>query len=483
MNKRLILKTLSKLMVAESFFLLFPTLISLLYNEHRNALVFLIVASVNFAVFLPFSFVKPKSDKIYAKEGFAIVALSWIMWAAVGALPFYICKTIPTYIDCFFEAVSGLTTTGATVLSEISSLPKGILFWRSFTHWIGGMGVLVFVMAIVSLSENSMNLMRAEVPGPSVGKLVPRGMKTAKLLYTIYIVLTIIEVIFLLAGGMSLYDSVTHAFSTAGTGGFSTKTQSVAYYNSAYIDGVISVFMLLFGINFNMYYFILMKNIKAVFKDEELRFYLATVAICTLIILSNVYHLYDNILQAFRYVFFQVSSVITTTGFITADFTKWPMLSQMILLLLMMTGCCGGSTGGGFKLARVLILSKIFKSERKNMLNPNAVNQITMNSKPIPASVRKGVVACFIAYIAVLISSTLLISIQDIDIVTNLTAVITCVGNVGPGLGKIVGPVGNFGSLPGFTKLVLSADMLLGRLEFFPLIMLFSPTLWKRKFL
>lgn len=483
MNKRLILKTLSKLMAAESFFLLFPALISLLYGECGNALVFLIVAFLNLAVFIPFSFVKPKSDKIYAKEGFAIVALAWIMWAAVGALPFYITKTMPTYIDCFFETVSGLTTTGATVLSEISSLPKGILFWRSFTHWIGGMGVLVFVMAIVSLSENSMNLMRAEVPGPSVGKLVPRGMKTAKLLYTIYIVLTLIEVIFLLAGGMSLYDSVTHAFSTAGTGGFSTKTQSVAYYNSAYIDGVIAVFMFLFGVNFNMYYFILMKNIKAVFKDEELRFYFATVAVCTLIILLNVYHLYDNILQAFRYVFFQVSSVITTTGFVTADFTKWPMLSQVILLLLMMTGCCGGSTGGGFKLARVLILSKIFKSERKNMLNPNAVNQITMNNKPVPASVRKGVVACFIAYIAVLISSTLLISIQDIDLVTNLTAVITCVGNVGPGLGEIVGPVGNFGSLPCFTKLILSADMLLGRLEFFPLIMLFSPTLWKRKFL
>jgi len=483
MNKRLILKTLSKLMITESVLLILPMIVSLIYKETREALVFLLVALLNLFLFLPLLRLVPKSDKIYAKEGFAIVALSWILWSAIGALPFYFSGTMTNYIDCFFETVSGLTTTGATVLTEISSLPKGILFWRSFTHWIGGMGVLVFVMAIVSLSENSMNLMRAEVPGPSVGKLVPRGMKTAKLLYTIYIVLTILQVIFLYSGGMSLYDSINHAFATAGTGGFSVKTESVAYYDSAYIDGVITVFMLLFGINFNMYYFILLKNIKAVFKDEELRFYIGTVTVATLLIVLNITPLYENILEAFRYGVFQVSSIITTTGFVTADFSKWPMFSQIILMLLMLTGCCAGSTGGGLKLARVLILSKILKNERKNMLNPRTVNQVKMNGKPVPLTVQRGVMACFIIYVAVLLVSILLVSFENLDFTTTITSVITCVGNVGPGLGSIVGPAGNFSSLSDFTKIILSADMLLGRLEFFPLIMLFSPTLWKRKFL
>lgn len=483
MNKRLILKTLSKLMITESVLMMLPMFVSLIYGESKNAVIFLIVSFVNFIVFFPLTKLIPKSDKIYTKEGFAIVAAAWIMWAVVGAFPFYLSGILTSYTDCFFETVSGLTTTGATVLSEISSLPKGILFWRSFTHWIGGMGVLVFVLAIVSLSSNSMDLMRAEVPGPSVGKLVPRGKKTAKLLYTIYIVLTALQIIFLCAGGMPLYDSITHAFATAGTGGFSVKTESIAYYNSAYTDGVITVFMLLFGINFNMYYFIIIKNIKAIFHDEELRFYIGTVMICTVLIMLNVRHLYINLAETFRYVIFQVSSIITTTGFVTADFGQWPMFSQMILLFLMLTGCCAGSTGGGIKLARVLILSKILKNERKNMLNSRTVNQVKINGKVVPVKVQSGVVASFIIYIAVILISVLLVSIQSPDFTTTLTSVITCIGNVGPGLGKIVGPVGNFSSLTSFTKLVLSADMLLGRLEFFPLVILFSPSLWRRKFL
>lgn len=483
MNKRLILKTLSKLMVAESVLMMLPMAVSFFYNETKVALVFLLVALFNLVLFFPLLMLVPKSDKIYAKEGFAIVALLWIMWAAVGALPFYFSGTLTNYVDCFFETVSGLTTTGATVFTEIASLPRGILFWRSFTHWIGGMGVLVFVMAIVSLSENSMNLMRAEVPGPSVGKLVPRGMKTAKLLYTIYIVLTLIEILLLWAGKMPLFDSINHAFATAGTGGFSIRNESIAYYNSAYIDGVITVFMLLFGINFNMYYFILLKNVKAVFKDEELKYYLGIVAVATVLIVANITPLYKNIAEAFRYGVFQVSSVITTTGFVTADFSNWPMFSQIILMILMFTGCCAGSTGGGIKIARVVILSKILKNERKNMLNPRTVNQVKLNGKPVPMSVQKGVMACFIVYVGVLLISIIFVSLENLDFITTLTSVITCVGNVGPGLGKIVGPVGNFSSLSDFSKLVLSADMLLGRLEFFPLIMLFSPSLWKRKFL
>lgn len=483
MNKRLIIKNLSKLMTAEAFLMLLPALVSVIYKEYRIAIIFTLTAAVIFALFLPLSLVIPRGNKIYAKEGFAIVALAWITWSLAGAVPFYISGVIPNYIDCFFETVSGLTTTGATILTEITSLPKGILFWRSFTHWIGGMGVLVFVMAVVRLSENSMNLMRAEVPGPTVGKLVPRGGKSAKILYGMYLALTLLEIVFLLLGKMPLFDSINHAFSTAGTGGFSIKNESIAYYNSAYIDGVITVFMFLFGVNFNIYYFIILKNLRAAFKDEELKVYFAVVACFTLIISFNILPLYKGFGEAFRYASFQVCSVISTTGFITYDFTLWPQLSQMLLLFLMITGACAGSTGGGIKIIRVVMLSKMIKTECKNLLNPREVHQIKINEKAVQPAVVRGSATFFIIYFAVLVSSVFAISAFNVDLVTNLSSVMTCIGNVGPGLGKIVGPVGNFSTLPEFVKIVLCADMLFGRLEFFPIIMIFSPRLWSRKFL
>ena len=483
MNKRLIIKNLSKLMTAEAFLMLLPALVSVIYKEYRIAIIFTLTAAVIFALFLPLSLVIPRGNKIYAKEGFAIVALAWITWSLAGAVPFYISGVIPNYIDCFFETVSGLTTTGATILTEITSLPKGILFWRSFTHWIGGMGVLVFVMAVVRLSENSMNLMRAEVPGPTVGKLVPRGGKSAKILYGMYLALTLLEIVFLLLGKMPLFDSINHAFSTAGTGGFSIKNESIAYYNSAYIDGVITVFMFLFGVNFNIYYFIILKNLRAAFKDEELKVYFAIVACFTLIISFNILPLYKGFGEAFRYASFQVCSVISTTGFITYDFTLWPQLSQMLLLFLMITGACAGSTGGGIKIIRVVMLSKMIKTECKNLLNPREVHQIKINEKAVQPAVVRGSATFFIIYFAVLVSSVFAISAFNVDLVTNLSSVMTCIGNVGPGLGKIVGPVGNFSTLPEFVKIVLCADMLFGRLEFFPIIMIFSPRLWSRKFL
>ncbi len=483
MNKRLIIKNLSKLMTAEAFLMLLPALVSVIYKEYRIAIIFTLTAAVIFALFLPLSLVIPRGNKIYAKEGFAIVALAWITWSLAGAVPFYISGVIPNYIDCFFETVSGLTTTGATILTEITSLPKGILFWRSFTHWIGGMGVLVFVMAVVRLSENSMNLMRAEVPGPTVGKLVPRGGKSAKILYGMYLALTLLEIVFLLLGKMPLFDSINHAFSTAGTGGFSIKNESIAYYNSAYIDGVITVFMFLFGVNFNIYYFIILKNLRAAFKDEELKVYFAVVACFTLIISFNILPLYKGFGEAFRYASFQVCSVISTTGFITYDFTLWPQLSQMLLLFLMITGACAGSTGGGIKIIRVVMLSKMIKTECKNLLNPREVHQIKINGKAVQPAVVRGSATFFIIYFAVLVSSVFAISAFNVDLVTNLSSVMTCIGNVGPGLGKIVGPVGNFSTLPEFVKIVLCADMLFGRLEFFPIIMIFSPRLWSRKFL
>lgn len=483
MNKRLIIKNLSKLMTAEAFLMLLPALVSVIYKEYRIAIIFTLTAAVIFALFLPLSLVIPRGNKIYAKEGFAIVALAWITWSLAGAVPFYISGVIPNYIDCFFETVSGLTTTGATILTEITSLPKGILFWRSFTHWIGGMGVLVFVMAVVRLSENSMNLMRAEVPGPTVGKLVPRGGKSAKILYGMYLALTLLEIVFLLLGKMPLFDSINHAFSTAGTGGFSIKNESIAYYNSAYIDGVITVFMFLFGVNFNIYYFIILKNLRAAFKDEELKVYFAVVACFTLIISFNILPLYKGFGEAFRYASFQVCSVISTTGFITYDFTLWPQLSQMLLLFLMITGACAGSTGGGIKIIRVVMLSKMIKTECKNLLNPREVHQIKINGKAVQPAVVRGSATFFIIYFTVLVSSVFAISAFNVDLVTNLSSVMTCIGNVGPGLGKIVGPVGNFSTLPEFVKIVLCADMLFGRLEFFPIIMIFSPRLWSRKFL
>mgnify|MGYP004512497857 FL=1 len=483
MNKRLIIKNLSKLMTAEAFLMLLPALVSVIYKEYRIAIIFTLTAAVIFALFLPLSLVIPRGNKIYAKEGFAIVALAWITWSLAGAVPFYISGVIPNYIDCFFETVSGLTTTGATILTEITSLPKGILFWRSFTHWIGGMGVLVFVMAVVRLSENSMNLMRAEVPGPTVGKLVPRGGKSAKILYGMYLALTLLEIVFLLFGKMPLFDSINHAFSTAGTGGFSIKNESIAYYNSAYIDGVITVFMFLFGVNFNIYYFMILKNLRAAFKDEELKVYFAVVTCFTLIISLNILPLYKGFGEALRYASFQVCSVISTTGFITYDFTLWPQLSQMLLLFLMITGACAGSTGGGIKIIRVVMLSKMIKTECKNLLNPREVHQIKINGKAVQPAVVRGSATFFIIYFAVLVSSVLAVSAFNVDLVTNLSSVMTCIGNVGPGLGKIVGPVGNFSSLPEFVKIVLCADMLFGRLEFFPLIMIFSPRLWRRKFL
>ena len=483
MNKRLIIKNLSKLMTAEAFLMLLPALVSVIYKEYRIAIIFTLTAAVIFALFLPLSLVIPRGNKIYAKEGFAIVALAWITWSLAGAVPFYISGVIPNYIDCFFETVSGLTTTGATILTEITSLPKGILFWRSFTHWIGGMGVLVFVMAVVRLSENSMNLMRAEVPGPTVGKLVPRGGKSAKILYGMYLALTLLEIVFLLLGKMPLFDSINHAFSTAGTGGFSIKNESIAYYNSAYIDGVITVFMFLFGVNFNIYYFIILKNLRAAFKDEELKVYFAVVACFTLIISFNILPLYKGFGEAFRYASFQVCSIISTTGFITYDFTLWPQLSQMLLLFLMITGACAGSTGGGIKIIRVVMLSKMIKTECKNLLNPREVHQIKINGKAVQPAVVRGSATFFIIYFAVLVSSVFAISAFNVDLVTNLSSVMTCIGNVGPGLGKIVGPVGNFSTLPEFVKIVLCADMLFGRLEFFPIIMIFSPRLWSRKFL
>ena len=481
MNKKMIVYILGKMMGVEGLLLLIPALVSLIYHE-KSVISFLIVAAILLVIYMVFGRKLPASKQIYGKEGFVIVGLAWILWSAFGALPFVISGSIPYYIDALFETISGFTTTGSTILADIEALPMGISFWRSFTHWIGGMGVLVFVMMITSLDdENAMPLMRAEVPGPEADKLVPKARHTARLLYGMYFVLTAAEVVFLLFGGMNLYDALLHAFSTAGTGGFSSYNASVAHFNSAYIDGVITVFMILFGINFNLYFFLLLKEFKSVFKNEELRAYLGIIAGATVVITCNIAGGYHSLLKAFRYAVFQVASVITTTGFVTADFNKWPELSKCVLLLVMVIGASAGSTGGGIKVSRLLILVKSIRRELKTMIHPKAVNIVKVNGKKMKEETMRGVYVYFIAYILILIVSVLLISINNFDFTTSFTGVLTTLNNVGPGL-NLVGPVENFAKFSDFSKIVFCVDMLIGRLEIFPFLMLFSPSLWSRKF-
>ena len=480
MNYGMIRYILGKMLMIEGVLLLLPALVSLIYGE-KSGFAFLIVAALLLVLFLAMG-KKPKDTMIYAKEGFVIVALAWILWSAFGALPFVISGAIPSYIDAFFETVSGFTTTGSTILTDIEALPRGMNFWRCQTHWIGGMGVLVFVMAIVPLSgKGSMFLMRAEVPGPTCDKLVPKTQSTAKLLYGMYILLSAVQVVFLLFGGMDLYEAVIHTFSTAGTGGFSNMNASIAAFDSAYIDGVITVFMLLFGINFNLYYFLLLKNFVTVFKNEELRAYLGIVAASIALITINIVHLYETQLKAFRYAAFQVASVITTTGFVTADFNLWPEFSKTILLLIMVIGACAGSTGGGMKVSRILILAKTIGKEIRQILHPKSVNVVKLDGKRVNGESIHGVYVYVICYIVILAASVLLITVDNFDFTTNFTAVLTTMSNVGPGLNK-VGPVENFSIFSGFSKLVLSMDMLVGRLEILPILMLLAPQTWRKKF-
>lgn len=480
MNWKMTTYILGRMLGVEALVLLLPAFVGVLYREPIEA--FILTGAILSVFFLLFGLRKPDDSTIYGKEGFIIIACGWILWSIFGALPFYFSEAIPLYVDALFETVSGFTTTGSTILTDIEALPKGMNFWRCLTHWIGGMGVLVFVMVIVSLEEkNSMHLLRAEVPGPEKDKLVPKARESAKILYSMYFGLTALQVILLLFGGMNLYDSVIHAFSTAGTGGFSNRASSIAYYDSAYIDGVITVFMVLFGINFNMYYLILLKKFKAVWKNEEVRAYFGVIAAATIAITFNILHIYETPLKSFRYAVFQVTSIITTTGMATADYNLWPEFSKMILLLIMVIGACAGSTGGGMKVSRILILLKSVKQELKRLTKPKSVNIIKINGKKVSSETIHGVYIYTIAYVAILCVSLLLISLNDFDFATSFSGVLTTLNNVGPGIAG-VGPIENFAAFSSFSKIVFSLDMLIGRLEIFPFLVLFSPDLWRRKF-
>ncbi len=481
MNKKMIIYILGKMLGVEGALLLIPAVVSLIYGE-KTGISFLAVAAVLGVIYLVLGRRKPKNNRIYGKEGFAVVGLAWVLWSLFGALPFVISGAVPNYVDAFFETVSGFTTTGSTILQEIESLPRGINFWRCFTHWIGGMGVLVFVMMVTSLdAENAMPLMRAEVPGPEADKLVPKARSTARILYQMYFALTAVEVVLLMFGGMNLYDALVHSFSTAGTGGFSNRNSSVAFYDSAYIDGVITVFMILFGINFNLYFLLLLKNWKSALKNEELRAYLGIIAAAIAIITVNILNIYENVFHAFRYAAFQVASVITTTGFYTADYELWPELSKAVLLTVMFIGACAGSTGGGIKVCRFVILCKSIRQEIRKILHPNVVTMVKINGKKVNNDTMKGINTFFAAYIFILVISVLIVSIDNFDFATSFSGVLTTINNVGPGISK-VGPVENFHMCSPLSKLVFCFDMLVGRLEIFPYLLLLSPDLWRRRF-
>ena len=480
MNRKMILHILGKMMGVEGLLLLIPALVGLIYQE-KCAVYFVITAAVLAVIFLLTGRKKPENTMLYGKDGLLIVSSAWILWSLFGALPFFLSGSIPNYMDAFFETVSGFTTTGSTILKDVEVLPQCMTFWRSLTHWVGGMGVLVFVMVLTNLDkQSSIHLMRAEVPGPEKDKLVPKSRTTAQILYGMYFILTAIQVVLLLLGGMNLFDSLIHAFGTAGTGGFSNYADSVGHFDSAYLDGVISVFMILFGINFNLYFFLAIREFKLVFKNEELRAYLIIIAGAILMIMANIYPIYGSVGEAFRYSAFQVASIITTTGYATADYMLWPEFSRCVLVALMIIGACASSTGGGIKVSRLLISLKSIYKEIKQMLHPKSVNVVKLNKKKLGEDTIRNVYVYLLAYITLAIVSVLIVSLDNFDFETTVGSVITALGNVGPGLG-MTGPVGSFADYSLLAKFVFCLDMLAGRLEIFPFLMLFS-YIWRKKF-
>ena len=480
MNRRMVFYMIGQIIKLEAAVLLLPALVALLYGE---SCLWAILATAAIALAAGFALTlisRPSSQVIFAREGFVIVALSWLALSAVGALPFFLSGEIPSYIDAFFETVSGFTTTGASILTNVEAMSHGLLFWRSFTHWVGGMGVLVLIMAIVpSVSGRNMHILRAEMPGPVVGKLMPRIRDTAKILYIIYLVMTAAEILLLLVGGMPLFDSVVHAFGTAGTGGFGIKADSIAGY-SPYLQWVIGIFMLLFGVNFNLYYLILIRHAKTALKSRELWLYIAIVVGATAAISLNIAPLYDGLEETVRTALFQVSSIITTTGYATADFNLWPGLSKGILFALMFIGGCAGSTAGGLKVSRVQLLLSTVKRDLRRLLHPRSVGVIKMEGKRLDEVSISGTSAYFILYIVLFTVGCLTLCFEPLGLETNLSAMTACFNNVGPGF-DLVGPAASYAIYSPFSKLVLSFAMLFGRLEIYPLLFVLIPSTWTKK--
>ncbi len=478
MNYSIMIHVLSSVLAFEGLFLLLPCVVALIYGE-AEGLCFLAVALGSIIIGGLGRARKVKSKAFYSKEGLVTVSLSWIIMSLVGALPYFLTGEIPNYVDAVFETVSGFTTTGASIMPDVEILSKCSAFWRCFTNWIGGMGVLVLVLAILPLSGSyNMHIMRAESPGPSVGKLVPKVKTTAMILYGIYAFITAMEVVLLMIAGMSFYEAITLSMATAGTGGFALLNSSIGSYTVA-VQVIITIFMLLCAINFNVYYLVYARKPKEALACEEMRVFLLIVLISTVVITFNIAGMFDNVFIAFQTAAFQVASVITTTGFSTADFDKWPELSRIILLSIMFIGGCAGSTGGGLKVSRFIILLKSLKNEIVSISHPRSVKRVHMEGKVVSDSIIKTAQCYLFAYVIIVIVSTIVISVDGFDITTNLSAVMATFNNIGPGLG-MVGPTGNFSQYSIFSKIILTLDMLIGRLEIFPMFILFSPKMLRR---
>ena len=479
MNYSMVLYILGYILQFESAFLMLPALVSLIYQEEAG-IPFVITAAICLVLGIVFTHKKPSSSTVYTREGFVTVALSWIVMSIFGAIPFVLNGDIPYYVDALFETVSGFTTTGSSILSDVESLSHASLFWRSFSHWIGGMGVFVFIMSILPLMGGStINLMKAESPGPSVSRLVPHIKDTAKILYGIYLAITLLEIVILCALGMPLFESLLTSFGTTGTGGFGFRNDSFASFSPA-IQNTVTTFMILSGINYTFYFCILSRRIKDAFRIEEVRWYLFLIFASVGMITYNIRPLYANTRDALRNAFFQVGAIITTTGYSTADFDMWPALSQTILVTLMFVGACAGSTGGGMKVSRLVILFKTIRKELSLIIHPREIRKIRMDGHVVEHSTLRSTNVFLVIYFILLMLSTLIISLDEFDFTTNFTAVVSCLNNIGPGLNR-VGPAQNFSIFSPLSKVVLIFDMLAGRLELFPLMILFMPSTWRKK--
>ena len=468
------------ILMAESVFMILPMIVSVIYGEFDVIMPFVYSIMATFCVAAFFGLKKPKNDLVFARESYIAVAAGWIFVSLFGAMPFYLSGSIPSLIDAFFETVSGFTTTGATILEDVEILPKGILFWRAFTHWIGGMGIIMFLLMLTQFSEgHSLYIMRAEVPGPTVGKIAPKSSSNALILYGIYSGLTVIEAVLLLFGGMGVFDAVTTAMSTAGTGGFSVRNAGIAAYESAYVEWVVGFFMIVFGVNFNLYYLMLLRRFKIVFKSEELRVFLAIVAVSTVIMGINATEYYGDFGVAIRKAFFQTGAIISTTGFGGVEFMNWPMLCHSVILVLLFTGACAGSTAGGIKISRIIMMFKMLRKESHRLAHPHEITTIKFEGKIVDKETRSFIMVYISAFFAILAVASIVIMMMGHDYETSFSAVLSCFNNVGPALGE-VGHGGVYNMFGGIEKLFLSLLMLTGRLEIFPMLILFMPSTWRK---
>ena len=484
MNYRMIMRIIAHILGLEILFMI-PALLIAIFNHNNNVVIAFVQTMIITGVAAGCAWLIGRSARkgFYAREGLVTTGIAWIVMSIFGCLPFYFSEAIPHFVDALFEIVSGFTTTGSSILSDVEALPDSLLYWRSFSHWVGGMGVLVFLLAVIPLSGKNegytLHILRAESPGPSVGKLVPRMKKTALILYWIYIGLTVLDFLFLLVGGMPPLEAICTAFGTAGTGGFGVKNDSLASY-SPYLQNVTTVFMFLFGVNFSIYYILLMRRFKDAFSDEELRLYLGIIFVSILVITLNILPLYDGFLTALRHAAFQVGTVMSTTGFATTDFDLWPALSKTILFILMFGGACAGSTGGGFKLARYILLFKNLRRNIHESLHPTEIRKVRVNQVAVDEKVLRNTNAYLVAYVANIFATFLIVSLDGFSMETNLSAVVATFNNIGPGFAS-VGPTCNYSQFSVLSKLVMIGNMLAGRLEIFPILVLFSRGTWVRK--